>query len=276
MRMAQRLVLGAWSSAGSGLVARAAALCLVSIFSTSCANVLGIEDASCDPSYAPDCAGQGAGGNSGGTNTGIAPLNPAGTKGASGASGAGVSGVGGSAMVAGAAGSVSGTAAGDTDASPLCQQYCDVVAANCVGTDAQFASPLACLSVCALLPPGTPGDTSGNTVECRLSRAQLAATTGEPSNYCFSAGPGGAGSCGSNCDGFCAVMTQKCTQLGDDAACLQACAEVPDLSLGTPKQNYNIAMMDGDSLQCRLFHVSAASVDPVTHCIHAAGQAVCE
>lgn len=269
--MAQHFVPGASWSAGSRLTARVGALCLVSVCGTSCANVLGIEDASCDPSYAPDCTGQGAGGNSGATSTGIAPLNTAGTK----AGSSGASGAGGSAMVGGSASGTAGSA-GATDASPLCQQYCDLVATNCTGDNAQFASPVACLSVCALLAPGTPGDTSGNTVECRLSRAQLAATTGEPSNYCFSAGPGGAGSCGSNCDGFCAVMTQKCNELGDDDACLQACLEVPDLSLGSPQQNYNISMQAGDSLQCRLFHVSAASVDPVTHCIHAAGKEVCE
>jgi hypothetical protein len=185
-------------------------------------------------------------------------------------------------MVAGgSAGSSSGMAgsagsAGTTAASPLCQEYCDTVATSCTGPNAQFASAVACLAVCALLDPGTPGDTSGNTVECRLGRAQLAAGTGEPGNYCFSAGPGGAGACGSNCDGFCTLMTQKCTELGDDAACLQACAQVPDLAQGSTKQTYNASLQAGDSLQCRLFHVSAASVDPGTHCIHAAGLAVCE
>jgi hypothetical protein len=154
--------------------------------------------------------------------------------------------------------------------------YCDTVAANCTGTEEQYASTTACLAVCDLLDPGNPGDTSGNTVQCRLGRAQLAASTGEASNYCFSAGPGGAGVCGSDCEGYCSVMTPTCQQLGSVASCLQACALVPDLSGPPSSLKYNTSMQSGNSLQCRLFHVSAASVDPVTHCTHAAGQSVCD
>jgi hypothetical protein len=112
-------------------------------------------------------------------------------------------------------------------------------------------------------------------VQCRLGRAELAATTGEPSNYCFSAGPGGAGVCGSDCEGFCAVMSAKCTQLGSPAECLESCSTVPDLSLPPQNERYNTTLQAGDSLQCRLFHVSAASIDPTGHCAHAAGMAPC-
>ena len=132
-----------------------------------------------------------------------------------------------------------------------------------------------CLAVCAVLEPGRRGDMRGNTVQCRLGRAELAATTGEPGDYCSSAGPGGAGICGADCEGFCSVMSAKCNQMGSFEQCLGACDEVPDLSGPPPNSTYDTSQQSGDSLQCRLFHVSAASLDPVGHCVHAAGFAVC-
>jgi hypothetical protein len=71
-------------------------------------------------------------------------------------------------------------------------------------------------------------------------------------------------------------MTQKCP---DDMAslnqCLSACDIVPDLSRPPDNLRYNVSQQSGDSLQCRLFHVSAATMDPTTHCIHAAGGSPC-
>jgi hypothetical protein len=226
----------------------------------SCAGVLGIEDAQCDVSYAVECARTGA-------STGLPP--PGGSGGARG-SGLGGSGLGGS-VAAGAGGVAMGTGSDEL----LCARYCDLVAANCSGANQQYASPAACLAVCGLLDPGQPGDLSGNTVSCRLRQAELAASTGEPANYCFSAGPGGAGSCGTDCEGYCSVMSAQCEQLGPEEACLRACADVPDLSRPPQSIKYNTTQQSGNSLQCRLYHVSAASLDPVIHCVHAAGLAVC-
>jgi hypothetical protein len=146
---------------------------------------------------------------------------------------------------------------------------------SCTGTSAQYASQVACLAVCEQLPAGTAGATSGNSVQCRIGRAQLAATTGEATNYCFSAGPGGGGVCGTDCEGYCTVMTGKCSQFSSVNQCRTACASVPDLSLPPRNLRYDVSQQSGDSLQCRLFHVSAASVDPVGHCAHAAGAAPC-
>jgi hypothetical protein len=197
----------------------------------------------------------------------------------------GASGVNG-AMSAGAAGSsmssagAAGSSAMPVDpivarASQLCLDYCNTVQASCTGTSAQYASQIACLAVCEQLPPGTAGATTGNSVQCRIGRAQLAATTGEPANYCFSAGPGGGGVCGTDCEGYCTLMTAKCRQLGTLSQCEASCSIVPDLSLPPTNLRYDASQQSGDSLQCRLFHVSAASVDPVGHCAHAAGETPC-
>jgi len=38
---------------------------------------------------------------------------------------------------------------------------------------------------------------------------------------------------------------------------------------------YDTSIQAGDSIQCRLFHVTAATLDSVSHCAHAAGVALC-
>jgi hypothetical protein len=230
--------------------------------SCSCASILGIEDARCDPDFDVACnAADGFGTSEGGA------------AGESGAAGTSASNDAGS-EAAGTAGSSDEPVApnpGDT----LCGRYCASLSLNCIEGNQQYASEMACLAVCAVLEPGAPGDASGNTVECRLGRAELAGSTGEPSNYCFSAGPGGAGVCGSNCEGFCRIMTATCSELGTNAECLETCSLVPDRSLPPESEPYNTASQAGNSLQCRLFHVSAASLDPPGHCAHAAGATPC-
>jgi hypothetical protein len=231
--------------------------------SLGCADLLGIEEARCDAEYSADCTAlppSPASGESGAApDMAISALKPGGPASDT------ASAPDGEAM----SGAVSGVAAS------LCDRYCLTIAANCAGGDQQYASPEACHAVCQLLEPGEPGDRNVNSVQCRLNRAELAASTGEPANYCFSAGPGGAGECGTDCEGFCSVMTAQCTQLGTWEECLDACSAVPDLSGPPANVTYNTSVQEGDSVQCRLFHVSAASLDPVGHCVHAAGIAVC-
>jgi hypothetical protein len=244
-----------------------------------CAGLLGIEDATCDESFDPSCAeapdafggaagtgGSGLGGNSAGGNAagGVA----AGGNGPT-------AGTGGALQAGGSGGAAAGAGGSATVEAPLCERYCNTVAAACTGENEQYASIGACLNVCALLEPGADGAFMGNNVECRLSRAELAQATGEPASYCFSAGPGGAGVCGSDCEGFCAIMAQTCTLMGTFDACLPQCAQVPDLSKESDDVKYNTSMQSGDSLQCRLYHVTAATLDAVTHCSHAAGVALC-
>ena len=175
---------------------------------------------------------------------------------------------------AGAAGDL-GAAPSEAEEASLCERYCDQVATACTGENEQYASLDACLAVCSRIDPGSPGDITGNTIECRLARAQLAQRTGEPGDYCYSAGPGGAGVCGTDCEGFCAVMAQTCPQMGSFGECVPQCNMVPNLSGPPDNITYNTTVQEGNSVQCRLFHVTAATLDPIAHCIHAAGLAPC-
>lgn len=158
----------------------------------------------------------------------------------------------------------------------LCDRYCASVMSNCAEAFAVYGSPQACLAACGLLPEGEEGDQSGNSVQCRLYHADVAVA--EPSFYCPIAGPGGDGTCGNPCDGLCALAQSVCV---DDNAvwasadeCRAECGTLPDLGAYTTDQS--AGMYQGNHVQCRLLHASAATIqDPQVHCEHVAGGAPC-
>jgi hypothetical protein len=230
-------------------------LSLLATLAAACASIVGIEDAEVDPTLR--LGEGGAQGGDGGSATG------------------GDAGAGGEAAEGGTAGSnggasggtVGGQGGGGADAGagpPLCDEYCDAVIANC-DTHRVYASPLICQAICEILAPGSPGDRSGNTVHCRLSNAELAVATGEPTEHCPAAGPGGAGICGDDCASYCVLMAHFCPDFGTEEECRGNCPSIPTIG------GYNTTMTSGNTLECRLYHVSAATQDARTHCPHAAG-----
>jgi hypothetical protein len=171
---------------------------------------------------------------------------------------------------AGAAGGASGTGGTKVEPKTLCERYCDTVMANCTGDFPVYRSRSVCDQVCKVLPAGREGDTSVNSVECRLHFAELAATIGETNVNCPAAGPGGDGLCGANCDGFCTIALAACPDSPiSGLGCAKACSDLPDPG------GYNSNIETGNSIECRLYHASAATVDPMTHCKHTAGIAAC-
>jgi hypothetical protein len=163
---------------------------------------------------------------------------------------------------------------GGGDAGSVCEAYCSKVMSVCTGANAVYTTLSVCQKVCATLPEGTVGDEFGNTANCRLRNANLAETTGEPEVHCPIAGPGGNGVCGDNCEGYCVTMQAACKSRFDRAfsglqECKQDCDALPDPG------GYDVSQKTGNSVQCRLWHVSAATADPDTHCGHALGEAPC-
>jgi hypothetical protein len=243
-----------------------------------CADLIAIEDASVDPLLGRGGGDAGAGTSaSGGGAPGAVATTSASTGDAAGSSAGGGGeggGAGGDAATAATGGG--GGAGGGAPGPAVCEAYCELVMSNCTGAFAVYASIDVCRATCPLLPEGEPGDTSGNTVRCRMHQAEAAPA--EPSFYCPNASMGGNGVCGTNCEGLCAVAPGVCT--GDmapwpsGAACLAACAELPDL--GTFSTDGAAGMYAGPHVQCRLFHLAAASVDaPEVHCTHVAGAPPC-
>jgi hypothetical protein len=150
--------------------------------------------------------------------------------------------------------------------SKQCKDYCTTVMANCTGKNAVYTKEELCLGVCATLDPGDPNEPQGNTVACRARQADLA--TEEPSVNCIAAGPGGNGICGTDCEAYCQIFPKICKdeyEYTSDKACLQACSgliEQPDRFDVTKDHS-------GDTIECRLVHVSSATVEPTPHCSHA-------
>jgi hypothetical protein len=185
-----------------------------------------------------------------------------------GSSGTTTSGPGGTAGAAGAAGGTGVGGAGSEQ--PLCERYCDAVMSSCTGARAVYASREVCLAVCATLPPGKEGDEGTNTVQCRLRKAQAIPQVGEPDVECPAAGPGGDGACGTNCEGFCSIASSVCAAaIVTSGGCPALCAPVPDLG------GYTSNVQSGNSVQCRLYHASAATLDPGIHCSHVRGLGPC-
>jgi len=148
--------------------------------------------------------------------------------------------------------------------SPVCAEYCSTVATNCTGSHTQYASPSVCLAVCARLPLGGSGATFGNSVQCRKTEAESAGNTGEPGEHCPAAGPAGNAQCGTTCESYCTLMSSICpTSFSGRDQCTFLCAGMSDL------MTYDVSEQRGDTLQCRVFHVTAATQNPASHCPHA-------
>lgn len=149
-------------------------------------------------------------------------------------------------------------------ASQQCIDYCNTVLQNCIGEYALYSGMDTCLGVCSRLPPGDALEPAGNTIACRAAQAGLAKSTGEPALHCPRAGPGGAGFCGSDCDSYCMLLEDACpAEFGAAPNCRTKCAALRDMKRFDVNADHG-----GDSLQCRLVHVSSATVKPVDHCPH--------
>ncbi len=157
-----------------------------------------------------------------------------------------------------------------------CETLCTAVLAACDGEAAGFANMSECITWCDDVgdwETGTAGDTSGNTIACRLSHAQL------DTPNCAAAGFTGGGICGSYCENYCSNVSRTCRGsdaiYDNDAACMTACEAINDE--GVP------GTTEGDSIQCRIYHGGIpANAMPATHCSHAgptgldaSGAAVC-
>jgi hypothetical protein len=270
---------------------RLAVLGPLALFSLSaaCTQMLDIQDAWIDPTL--------GGGNpltNGGNGSQAGTQNSGGTGGASGAHNHGGSGpqagTGSSAASAGTDETMAGAGGSDTSEPSACEVYCDEVLANCTGKYEQYRSPEQCLEVCKRLPAGTPGDGNVNSVECRTRQARFAES--EAFLYCKSAGPLGAGKCGSNCESYCSLMDATCTQsatagnaelsyYSDTQACLAGCAAIPDDPTG-PTQYSSSATIEpstlvGNNVYCRTYHVTAGleGDSASEHCPHAMGGDPC-
>jgi hypothetical protein len=258
--------------------------------SAACSQVLDIQDAWIDPSLSGGTSSSNGGTSSvaggGGRSGGAAGTAGGHNHGGSGNQ-AGMSAVGAS---AGTDGSNAGAGGDDSQPKSTCDQYCDLVLANCTGKYEQYRNRTQCLELCKRLPEGAPSDRLVNTVQCRIAQAALAES--EAPHYCKSSGPLGEGRCGSNCEGYCSLMDATCTKDSTDtsgelgyfentAACLANCGAMTADPSGPPSYSSSATLepnsLVGNNLYCRTYHVAAGIEQdaPSEHCPHAMGGDPC-
>jgi hypothetical protein len=154
-----------------------------------------------------------------------------------------------------------------------CRAYCDEIQTQCNDDRHKaYDRPEACMAVCQLMDPGeTLGGSNGNTLRCRLDR--LRAPDFEAATNCPEVGPGGNGACGTDCSALCKLRQQVCSEvqpeqfdITDPAACERSCQGLADGSSFSAATDNK-----GDTLQCRLVHISEAAISPELaeqHCWH--------
>jgi hypothetical protein len=155
----------------------------------------------------------------------------------------------------------------DTDlpTTKLCVTYCDEVMGNCTEENEVYKSRINCINTCNALPKGEEDEPIGNTVWCRLGRAQAAGSS--PDDECPSAGPsGGDGACGTACDAWCHLLESECPEdHGALANCKTACSTLPKSGGFNVDDNYT-----ADTVECRLIHLGAVGEETQEspHCTH--------
>ncbi|MBI4448679.1 cupredoxin family copper-binding protein [Candidatus Woesearchaeota archaeon] len=177
-----------------------------------------------------------------------------------------------------------------------CNNYCHLSLKNCAGRPFTTASD--CLARCAQYSPlGTPGNTLGDSVQCRIYHLGVAGVDVAAADiHCPHAAPDGGGVCvgviptrtdvasspppapvinppGPRCADYCTSVQTACVgdnqQYENAQTCLAQCASY---RIGTPGET------TGDTLSCRTYHAQVASaVDPAVHCTHAgpSGGGIC-
>jgi hypothetical protein len=147
-----------------------------------------------------------------------------------------------------------------------CQDYCDLMLRHCKGAVSQYSDSGACLATCEAMPVGDPVTHAGNTIACRTFAAAAAELSPTTPPACTIAGPGGDGVCGNNCESFCALADQICTGSNQQFVSIADCMTVCNGFLPDPP--FDSGQVSGNTFECRLYHLTAASLTPETHCPH--------
>lgn len=207
-----------------------------------------------------------------------------------GAAGVGGTSSGGSGQTG--AGQAGAAGQGTTLVVPTCAQFCKEADGLCKNTDTTpekpgqyfkaYPSLGSCEAVCKTLTPGDPSnpkDLEGNTLLCRYNQLRLAMESGDLGKHCPAVGLGGANetegypcaaAAGSAVDFYCDQVEVFCPgAFAQRELCKKSAAGVPLV----PPQGQSTS--EGNSMQCRFYHLVAASEQPSTHCPHAAGAAPC-
>jgi hypothetical protein len=146
-----------------------------------------------------------------------------------------------------------------------CASYCAGNLAACSGANSQWGSMQNCLDTCSHWTAGAITDTTGDTLGCRVYHTMAAQTAAQV--HCVHSGPTGGTQCGANaCADFCPLETAICPSQYPASGANSCATLCPGfMSTGQP---YSSANTTGATIECRFYHLTAASTDPTTHCPH--------
>lgn len=162
-----------------------------------------------------------------------------------------------------------------------CEKYCTAIGAACTQANSEYISKDVCLAMCATFDPGQPGDTKGDSLNCRYGHALAAAA--DPVHECQKAGPL-AIDCTAPCSAFCLLDIAFCTPgeglfpYASAADCKTQCMAYSYLVSADqtdPSTAGDILFLAGDTLNCRVYHLESAydpavATNKTTHCPHTA------
>lgn len=154
-----------------------------------------------------------------------------------------------------------------------CQGYCDLMIRGCEANGSpQYDDMNDCLTQCATFAAdGNHGDTTGDTLQCRIHYATVAIVNGGQAPNCSYAAAVSTPCVNDpdfTCAHFCSIMNSTCTganrQYADVAACLARCS------------SWSVGAVDDrgiSTLGCRLYYAGAARDGNATakhlYCPHA-------
>ena len=161
-----------------------------------------------------------------------------------------------------------------------CESLCTLSADVCTGANQAYTTDVICLGVCPLF--------SEEELSCRFDELANAQNLDEPATHCPAVSiagtrADGARACGSTCATYCRLLSLTCEDAFDASApnpksletfsgeqeCVSACEQRGDRSRG-----FSVTDRDGDTTQCRLWHLAQATIAPF-HCEHARGDCPC-
>gem|GEM_PF-423280 len=158
-----------------------------------------------------------------------------------------------------------------------CDNYCHLANTNCTGGDALSFTTDCATDCAAFTDTGDPGDTSGDTVQCRIYHLGVAGDDGQggAAVHCPHGGPTPTAQCvdvtptGPTCENYCSTYFTNCgaeenNQYTNEADCLAFCA-----ASGIPTGTDPLTETGGNTVACRIYHATAAADNAALHCPHA-------
>lgn len=186
----------------------------------------------------------------------------------------------------GPGGALNPCSTGISETAPHCEDYCGVVMKTCTAEHAVYETDGQCLAACGAFELGSVADDVGkDTIGCRKTHTYNALVTEDAAKHCPHSGPGGAGVCGDDCNGYCKLLEKGCkseyeAKFGTGAAAATSCKTQCLAQRGEDPIHYAVESAESapNKLACKLLYATRAVEKPGTAgvCESALGEGSCK